>query len=451
MTCPLSPSAENPPAPGASAVSNGGAPGAVGAASNPAGPGAAAPDVHRYLYADNAATTPLSPRALEAMMPYLTSAFGNPSGIHRIAREAALALDDARARVAHELGAAHPSEIYFTSGGSESDTWVLRGAVQRFRDRYGADAPASIVTSVIEHHAILHTCEALEREGVSVTYLPVDALGHVRPSDLEDALCRAAEENRARGIDAPPAALVSIMLANNEVGTIQDVYELARVAHAHHVPFHTDAVQAVGHIPVDVAELGVDALSLSGHKFHGPRGVGALYLREGFSIPPLIRGGAQERGERAGTENVAGIVGLAAALEEACRDLRAKMERLGALRDELVGRILGATTDVRLTGDPDPARRLPGIASFICQDVDGELLVVLLDRAGVAAATGSACSTGETGPSHVITALGISDPRWTHGSLRLSLADDATEADIAELAERVSSTIARTRSLSAMV
>ena len=397
------------------------------------------------IYMDNAATTAVSPEVLQTMLPYFSEIYGNPSSIHSTGRDARRAVDAARKQVAQAIGA-QPTEIYFTAGGSESDNWAIKGTAFAKRDKGN-----HIITTAIEHHAILHTCEALEREGVGVTYLPVDALGHVRPSDLEDALCRAAEENRARGIDAPPAALVSIMLANNEVGTIQDVYELARVAHAHHVPFHTDAVQAVGHIPVDVAELGVDALSLSGHKFHGPRGVGALYLREGFSIPPLIRGGAQERGERAGTENVAGIVGLAAALEEACRDLRAKMERLGALRDELVGRILGATTDVRLTGDPDPARRLPGIASFICQDVDGELLVVLLDRAGVAAATGSACSTGETGPSHVITALGISDPRWTHGSLRLSLADDATEADIAELAERVSSTIARTRSLSAMV
>lgn len=403
-----------------------------------------------YIYADNAATTPLSPRALEAMTPYLTSVFGNPSGIHRIARDAAAALTDARERVARALGA-DAQEIYFTSGGSESDTWVLRGAVRRFRDLYGADAPVRLITSAIEHHAVLHTCETLEREGVEVTYLPVDNLGHVDPADLERALAAAEDKNHTAGITAPACALVSIMLANNEVGTIEDVRELARVAHAHQAPFHTDAVQAVGHIPVDVAELGVDALSLSAHKFHGPRGTGALYLREGFSIPPLIQGGAQERGERAGTENVAGAVGLAVALEEAVENLDERRERLAQLRDELVRRIVDAVPDVRATGDPDPAHRLPGTASFVCHNVDGELLVVLLDRAGVAAATGSACSTGETGPSHVIAALGITDPRWALGSLRLTLADDITAEEIDLLAERVAATIKRTRNLSAAV
>lgn len=403
-----------------------------------------------YIYADNAATTPLSPRALEAMTPYLTSVFGNPSGIHRIARDAAAALTDARERVARALGA-DAQEIYFTSGGSESDTWVLRGAVRRFRDLYGADAPVRLITSAIEHHAVLHTCETLEREGVEVTYLPVDNLGYVDPADLERALAAAEDKNRAAGVTAPACALVSIMLANNEVGTIEDVHELARIAHAHQAPFHTDAVQAVGHIPVDVAELGVDALSLSAHKFHGPRGTGALYLREGFSIPPLIQGGVQERGERAGTENVAGAVGLAAALEEAVENLDERRERLARLRDELVRRIVDAVPDVHLTGDPDPAHRLPGTASFVCHNVDGELLVVLLDRAGVAAATGSACSTGETGPSHVIAALGITDPRWALGSLRLTLADTITAEEIDLLAERVIATIKRTRNLSAAV
>lgn len=407
-------------------------------------------DIMPYIYADNAATTPLSPRALEAMTPHLTRSFGNPSGIHRMAREAAVALGEARGTMARLLGAEHADEIYFTSGGSESDNWILRGAVRRFRDAYGERAVPHIVTSAIEHHAILHCCQALEAEGVRVTYLPVDALGRVHPSELERALEEHDAREAAAGTNAP-AALVSIMLANNEVGTIEDVAALAAIAHAHRVPFHTDAVQAVGHIPVDVAALGVDALSLSGHKFHGPRGIGALYLREGFSIPPLIRGGAQERGMRAGTENVAGAVGLATALEEATARLAERGERLAALRDELVRRIVDAVPDVRPTGDPDPARRLPGIASFVCHNVDGELLVVLLDRDGVAAATGSACSTGETGPSHVIAALGIADPRWAHGSLRLSLADDVTADDIALLAERVPAAIRRARNLSAMV
>lgn len=406
-------------------------------------------DIMPYIYADNAATTPLSPRALEAMTPHLTRSFGNPSGIHRMAREAAVALGEARGTMARLLGAEHAGEIYFTSGGSESDNWILRGAVRRFRDAYGERAVPHIVTSAIEHHAILHCCQALEAEGVRVTYLPVDAQGRVHPSELG----RALEEHDAREVAAgtnAPAALVSIMLANNEVGTIEPVRELAAIAHAHGAPFHTDAVQAVGHISVDVRELDVDALSLSGHKFHGPRGIGALYLREGFSIPPLIAGGAQERGERAGTENLAGIVGMATALEEACEHLAADMTRISTLRDELVGQLMKHVDGIRLTGAPITAGldgRLPSIASFTCNDVDGELLVVLLDRAGVAAATGSACSTGSTEPSHVLTAMGI-DATTARGALRLSLASNVTDEDIALLSERIPTCIRKARLIS---
>ena len=320
-----------------------------------------------YVYADNAATTPLSPAALDAMMPILTSEFGNPSGIHRIAREAALTLAGARSRAAKALGAARAEEVYFTSGGSESDNWALRGARRRYLDLYGADAPVRVVTSSIEHHAVLHTCRALEHEGAQVTYLPVDHEGHVSAGDLEAAL--AANEGAASGLPggAPATALVSIMLANNEVGTVQDIAALARIAHAHNVPFHTDAVQAVGHIPVDVEALGVDALSVSGHKFHGPRGTGIMYLREGFSIPPLIEGGAQERGERAGTENLAGIVGLVTALEEECAGLEERAARIARLRDGLVRSVLEGADGVSYTGDPssDPARPLPSISSVV--------------------------------------------------------------------------------------
>lgn len=401
-----------------------------------------------YIYADNAATTPLSPVAFEAMLPYLTERFGNPSGIHRVSAEAARALAEARGKIAAALGAHSPHELYFTSGGSESDTWVIFGAARRFRDLYGPDAPVRVITSSIEHHAVLHACDELERHGVQVVRLPVDGLGHVRASDLEKALREAERENCAEGIDAPCAALVSIMLANNEVGTVQDAHELARVSHEHGVPFHTDAVQAVGHVPVDVEDLGADALSLSAHKFHGPRGTGALYLKEGFSIPPLIFGGAQERGLRAGTENLAGVVGMAAALEEALDGLEDRMATLAALRDELAERILSAADDVVLTGDPSD--RLPGIASFACRDVDGELLVVLLNQAGVAAATGSACSTGSTDPSHVALALGLTDPRWARGTLRLSLADDVTRDEIDLLAERVPEAIRRARLMSSL-
>ncbi len=438
-------------------------------------------DTTPYIYADNAATTPLSPRALEAMTPYLTRSFGNPSGIHRMAREAAVALNEARRTMAHLLGAEHAGEIYFTSGGSESDNWILRGAVRRFRDTYGERAVPHIVTSAIEHHAILHCCRALEAEGVRVTYLPVDAQGRIDPSELEHAL--AEHDRRETAADANvPVALVSIMLANNEIGTVEPIRELAAIAHDHHAPFHTDAVQAVGHIPVDVRELGVDALSLSGHKFHGPHGVGALYLREGFSIPPLIAGGAQERGGRAGTEDLAGIVGMATALEEACEHLEDDMRRVSTLRDELVERILSSVDGVRLTGAPirdavgsapandtghgpdragaciSPAAcvnnsaslvRLPSIASFTCDDVDGELLVVLLDRNGVAAATGSACSTGSAEPSHVLTAAGC-DAATARGALRLSLARDITAEDIDRLCVRVPACINRARLISGM-
>lgn len=390
-----------------------------------------------YIYADNAATTPLSPVALDAMMPYLTSNFGNPSGIHRIAREAATALLGARAQIAALLGAAEASEIYFTSGGTESDNWVLRGAVQRLRDLRGSGVTPRIITSSIEHHAVLHTCRALEREGVQVTYLPVNSYGRVRAKDLEAALA----------CDARDVALVSVMLANNEVGTIEPIRELASIAHAHGVPFHTDAVQAVGHIPVNVADLGVDALSLSAHKFHGPRGVGALYLREGFSIPSFIEGGAQERGERAGTENLAGVVGMAAALKEALAALSESMPRVAALRNELTEHVVNSTDRVQLTGDPE--HRLPSIASFTCDNVDGELLVVLLDHAGVAAATGSACSTGSTDPSHVLSAMGINAAQAA-GALRISLADDITQEELGLLKERVPAAIQRARLMSGL-
>ena len=385
-------------------------------------------------------------------MPLLTTEFGNPGGIHRIARAAARTLSDARSRMARALGAERAEEIYFTSGGSESDNWVLRGAVQRFRDQYGADATPRIITSAIEHHAILHCCRALEHQGVEVTYLPVDQLGRVQARDLEAALAANERANRATGVAAPGTALVSIMLANNEIGTVQDIAELAAIAHTHGVPFHTDAVQAVGHIPVDVRALGVDALSLSGHKFHGPRGIGTLYLREGFSIPSLIEGGAQERGERAGTENLAGVVGMVTALEEACDGLSDRAARIAAMRDELVRHVLAEVPGVHLAGDPstDPMHRLPSIASFACEHVDGELLVVLLDRAGVAAATGSACSTGSTDPSHVLLALGL-EPALAKGALRLSLADDITREELDLLKERVPRTIKRARNLSGTV
>lgn len=432
-----------------------------------------------YIYADNAATTPLSPTALAAMMPYLTDEFGNPSGVHRHARNAAAALEAAREAVARSLGAADAREVHFTSGGTEADNWALRGAAQRFRARHGRGVTVRIITSAIEHHAVLNCCRALEAEGVHVTYLPVDAAGRVDAAALEEALVANERVGAA-------TALVSIMLANNEVGTVQNIAELARIAHAHGVPFHTDAVQAAGHILVDVATLGVDALSISGHKFHGPKGTGALWIKHGIDLPPLIAGGAQESGLRAGTENVAGIVGMAAALTEACDGLDARMERVARARDALVAHILGTCPDVQLTGpvcgnangnagspsgtgiartvgtarnvggartsnvaDATLLARLPSIASFVCDGVDGDLLTVLLDRAGVAAATGSACSSGSTEPSHVLLALGI-DPARAAGALRLSLADDITPEELDLLKERVPAAIKRARLVSGL-
>ena len=475
-----------------------------------------------YIYADNAATTPLSPTALAAMMPYLTDEFGNPSGVHRRARNAAAALEAAREAVARALGAADAREVHFTSGGTEADNWALRGAAQRFRARHGRGVTVRIITSAIEHHAVLNCCRALEAEEAHVTYLPVDAAGRVDAAALEEALVaneRAgvgeagagwpdAADTGAQGEDtagtsadgsptsrplaAAPArgdsagspiaatALVSIMLANNEVGTVQNIAELARIAHAHGAPFHTDAVQAAGHIPVDVAALGVDALSISGHKFHGPKGTGALWIKHGIELPPLIAGGAQESGLRAGTENVAGIVGMAAALTEACDGLDARMGRVAQARDALVAHILDTCPDVQLTGPAcgsangnvgSPSgtgiartvggtrtssvagatllARLPSIASFACDGVDGDLLTVLLDRAGVAAATGSACSSGSTEPSHVLLALGI-DPARAAGALRLSLADDITPEELDLLKARVPAAIKRARLVSGL-
>lgn len=399
----------------------------------------------RYIYADNAATTQLSPAALEAMMPYLTERFGNPGGIHRLAKEAARDLLHARDQVCELLGASSPREALFTSGGSESNNLIIQGTVRAFREKYGAHAPIRIITSRIEHHSVLHTCDALAGFGVDVTRLPVDSQGFVSA----DALRSALESNRTASAgpasEAPATALVSIMLANNEVGTLQNIRELASVAHEFGAPFHTDAVQAIGHIPVNVQELGVDALSLSAHKFHGPRGIGVAYISAALDISPLIHGGSQEFYLRAGTENLAGAVGLATALTEACNNLPAHNKTLHAFREDLTRAVLDETTGVIATGPLDKKDRLPSVASFICKDVDGELLAVILDKAGIAASTGSACTAGSTAPSHVLQAMGFTDSAWAYGTLRLSLADDITQEEIKLLKERVPRAITQAR------
>ncbi len=404
----------------------------------------------RYIYADNAATTQLSPAALEAMMPYLTDRIGNPGGIHRLAKEAAKDLAQARTHVAEALGAASPREIVFTSGGSESNNLILQGAVRALRAQQGGTVPVRIITSQIEHHSVLHTCAELEQDGAEVTYLPVDSQGFVNPSDLERALESNRDSSSDVATDAPATALVSIMLANNEVGTLQNISELAGIAHEFGSPFHTDAVQAVGHIPVKISDLGVDALSLSAHKFHGPRGMGAAYIKTGLAIAPLIHGGTQELGLRAGTENLAGAIGLATALDEALNDLSIRCSKLHAFREELTHAVLSNVPDVIATGPLNKCDRLPSIASFICKDVDGELLMVILDKAGVAASTGSACTAGSTDPSHVLQAMGFTDPAWAKGTLRLSLADDITQEDLDLLKERVPQAITQALLLSGM-
>ncbi len=363
----------------------------------------------KRIYADHSATTPLSPRALEAMMPYLTEEFGNPSSVHVLGRRARRAVDSAREKVASALGA-KPSEIYFTACGTESDNWALRAAM-RIQAARGRNL---LVTDRVEHHAILRTAEEIGRRGYRTLFVGADRLGRVSAESVE------------AGIDGK-TALVSVMAANNEVGTRMPIEKIARAAHKAGALFHTDAVQAVGHVPIDVKALGVDMLSFSSHKFGGPKGIGGLYVRSGLPMPPGLLGGGQEHGLRSGTENVAGIVGTAAALEEACSQMEENAEKTAAMRDRLIKGVLKTVPGSHLTGDPD--NRLPGTASFLFEGVEGEPLVLLLDQRGVCASSGSACSAGALEPSHVLLAMGIPE-KLARGSLRLSLGPDNTPDEI---------------------
>ena len=379
----------------------------------------------RIVYADHAATTALSDTALKAMLPYFNQSYGNPSSLYSFAQQAKSDLEAARAQVAACLNA-QPEEIYFTSCGSESDNWALRGVAEQKKDK-----GRHIITSAIEHHAILHTARYLEKQGFEVTYLPVDGQGRVDPAAVKAAL-------------RPDTILISIMTANNEIGTIEPIAEIGAIAREAGVLFHTDAVQAVGHIPVDVQAWKVDLLSLSGHKFRGPRGMGALYVRKGVRLPPLMFGGGQEKGRRAGTENVAGAVGLAAALREATDGLAAESARLSALRDKLAAG-LGRIPYSRLTGDP--VNRLPGTASFVFEGVEGEDLLLLLDARGICASSGSACSSASLDPSHVLLAMGLPHA-IAHGSLRLTLGAENTEEDVAYLLQEVPRVVQYLREMS---
>ena len=380
----------------------------------------------RFLYADHAATTALSPRSLEAMTPYFRDAYGNPSSLYTFGQQAKSDLDAARAEVARCLNA-KPEEIFFTSGGTESDNWALK-AVAELRGGKGRH----IITSAIEHHAILHTLEHLEKAlGFSVTYLPVDSLGRVDPQAVKAAI-------------RPDTILITVMAANNEIGTIEPIAEIGAIAREAGVLFHTDAVQAVGHIPVDVSAWNCDMLSLSGHKFHGPRGVGALYVRRGLRLPPLIHGGGQEKGRRSGTENVAGAVGLAAALREAVDGLEARSVLLAARRDRLIEGLTRLPCS-RLTGDP--VHRLPGTASFVFEGVEGEALLLHLDAKGICASSGSACSSASLDPSHVLLAIGLPH-EVAHGSLRLSLGEENTDEDVDYLLQAVPEVVEYLRNMS---
>ena len=382
--------------------------------------------MNRKVYADNAATTAVSPQVLEAMLPYYKEVYGNPSSLYSVGQKAKAALEEARETVAACLGAG-AGEIYFTSCGTESDNWAIKGAAHAMRKK-GKD---HIITSAFEHHAVLHTCQALEKEGFTVTYLPVHENGIVRPEELEAAI-------------TDRTGLVTIMYANNEIGTIQPIPEIGAICKKHGVWFHTDAVQAVGNVHIHVKEQNIDMLSLSGHKFHAPKGVGALYIRRGIAIPNLLDGGAQERGKRGGTENVAQIVGLAAGLKEACATIDQRVARLSPLRDKLMDGLLKIDR-CRVNGDRE--HRLPGNVSMCFQGVEGESLLLMLDLKGISASSGSACTSGSLDPSHVLLSIGLPH-EVAHGSLRLSFGDYNSMEDIDYILEVLPPIIERLRSMS---
>ena len=363
------------------------------------------------VYMDNGATTRVTEPVMAAMQPYFCEIFGNPSSVHGFGRESRKAVEAARAQVAKAIGA-EPREIYFTGCGTESDNWAIRGAAYA-----NIKKGKHIITTNFEHHAVLHTCAQLEKEGFEVTYLPVDADGLVSPGQLEAAI-------------RPDTVLVTIMYANNEIGTIEPIPELAAVAKAHGVLFHTDAVQAIGHVAIDVKAQNIDMLSMSGHKFHAPKGVGVLYVRQGTKLQRLMQGGAQERGQRPGTENLAGIVGLGKAIELATADIEGRAAAMAAIRDHMIDRIMKEIPYVKLNGHR--TRRMCGNVNVSFRFIEGESLLLHLDLKGIAASSGSACTSGSLDPSHVLLAIGLPH-EIAHGSLRLSLSEENTmeEADYA--------------------
>lgn len=386
-------------------------------------------DLDKIIYVDNAATTPVSKPVLEAMLPYFSEQYGNPSSIfYNFGAQSNQVVQIAHERVAKCLGCT-ANEVFFTSCGTEADNWAIKGTATRM----ARNGKKHLITSAIEHHAVLHSMKTLEKQGFEITYLPVDADGFVSGQDLENAI-------------RPDTALVTIMMANNEIGTIQPIKKLAEIAHHHGVWFHTDAVQAVGSIPVNVQELGVDMLSLSAHKFQGPKGMGALYVRKGILPDVFMDGGAQEHNRRAGTENVAGMVGLATALELATQDLPSKMAKISAMRD-IVLQNIQKMPQVKINGTLDSAKRLPGNvnASFIA--AEGESLLLMLDMKGICASSGSACASGSLDPSHVLLAIGLAH-EVAHCSLRISVGAQNTPQEMQEVCNALEGIVPAVRSRS---
>lgn len=362
----------------------------------------------KRIYLDNAATTKLTPAVFEAMTPYMTEIYGNPSSPHYFGQQVAAAIDKARHQVAAGIGA-DAGEIIFMSGGTEADNMAIRGIAERYSSR-----GKHIITTAVEHHAVLHTCKLLEKHGYEVTYLPVDEYGRVTAEQVREAM-------------RPDTVLVTVMFANNEVGTIMPIPEIGALCREKGVFFHTDAVQAVGHLPIDVKAMNIDMLSMSAHKFHGPKGVGALYVRKGIMLPALIQGGAQERNRRAGTENVPGIVGMGKAMELAVENLDESAAKMIRLRDRLIRELPERIPEIKLNGHPTD--RLPNNVNYSIKYIEGESILLMLDLNGIAASSGSACTSGSLDPSHVLLAMGLTH-EVAHGSVRMTLSEETTEEDV---------------------
>lgn len=380
----------------------------------------------KTIYLDNAATTKTRPEVVEAMLPYFTELYGNPSSIYEFSTPVKQAVADARATIARSIGA-NDNEIYFTGGGSESDNWALKETAEAYHDK-----GKHIITSKIEHHAILHTCEYLEKHGFEVTYLDVDEFGTVKLEELKKAI-------------RPDTILISIMFANNEIGTIQPIKEIGAIAKEHGILFHTDAVQAYGHVPINVDDLGIDMMSASGHKVNGPKGIGFLYIRKGVKIRSFIHGGAQERKRRAGTENVPGIVGFGKAAEIAMKTMEQRAEHESGLRDYLIERVMAEVPYTRVNGHR--TMRLPNNVNFAFQFIEGESLLIMLDGKGICGSSGSACTSGSLDPSHVLLAIGLPH-EIAHGSLRLTLSEDNTREEMDFVSESIKAIVDRLRHMS---